>query len=396
MARRPLHKNPIGQVVVERTTDRATVAIAQCDSYDLDDVRRAVRQVVDLLGGMSAFVVEGQSLLLKPNMLSAKAPERAITTHPTVIQAIVELARESGAEPRMGDSPGGAIRGVERVWQNSGFLDLSERTGVELVNFEKEGAESVEGELSSYMITRPVLDADVIINVPKMKTHVLTLYTGCIKNMFGSIPGFGKGRMHNTAPRPEHFSRHLVDVFSLVRPALNVVDAVFAMEGDGPSGGKPRFVGAILAGTDAVAIDTILAGMMGIKDGQVHMIRQAAERGLGITDRRRIDILGVAPESFDTSGFELPSAGVLNYIPGFLVRALKPWIWVYPEMSKEWGCRAEECALCVRSCPVDAIRMTETGPVVDRKACVECLCCHEVCPHEAVRVKLSWLAGKFA
>lgn len=382
--------------MVVNANGRATVAIARCESYDLDEVRAAVRQVVDLLGGMSAFVTRGQSLLLKPNMLSAKEPERAITTHPTVIQALTELVREAGVEPRIGDSPGGAVRGVERVWRNTGLLELSLSMGVELVNFEKAGAESVKGELRSYMIARPVLEADVVINVPKMKTHVLTLFTGCIKNMFGSIPGFAKGRMHNLAPRPKPFSHHLVDVFSLVTPALNVVDAVVAMEGDGPSGGKPRAVGAIIAGTDAVAIDTILAGMMGIKDGQVHMIRRGGEKGLGIADRRRIDILGDPPESFDTEGFVLPSAGVLNYIPGFLIRALKPWIWIYPEMSTEWGCRAEACALCVRSCPVDAILMTETGPVVDRKKCVECLCCHEVCPHEAVRVKLSWLARKFA
>ncbi|MBN2564340.1 MAG: DUF362 domain-containing protein, partial [Candidatus Eisenbacteria bacterium] len=265
-----------------------------------------------------------------------------------------------------------------------------------LINFEASGSRQVEGELRSYSIAEPVLSADVIINVPKMKTHMLTLYTGCIKNMYGAIPGFAKGRLHNLAPRPVPFSRHVVDVYSIVRPALHVMDAVVAMEGDGPSGGTPRSVGAIIAGTDPVAIDTIVAGMMGCRDGQVATTRIAAAKGLGVSDRAGIEIMGETPASFDLDGFRLPGTAMLNLIPGPLVRALKPWIWIWPRMSIERGCRAEKCGLCVRSCPAEAIRMTGSGPVVDRKKCIECLCCHEVCPEDAVEVRLSWLARRLS
>jgi ferredoxin len=274
--------------------------------------------------------------------------------------------------------------------------ELSERTGVPLLNFEGGSSVEMRGRLRSYMIARSVIDADVIVNVPKLKTHVLTTYTGCVKNMFGAVPGFAKGRLHSEAPRPVPFSRHIVDIYSLVRPSLNIMDAVVTMEGDGPSGGKPRRVGAILGGTDGVAVDAVAAMMIGLKEGAVPMLRQAQERGLGTAALSQIEIVGEAPHSFDTRGFALPRPGMLNLVPSFLVRALRPWIWVYPEMSKEWGCEAERCGLCVRSCPVSAIEMTETGPVVDRRACVECLCCHEVCPHGAVRVKLSRLAQRFA
>jgi len=375
---------------------KATVAIARCATYEPGDVSRAVGEVLGHLGGMSRFISPGEKVLLKPNLLSAKEPERAITTHPAVIEAVIKEVRDAGGEPSMGDSPGGALRGIERLWRNTGVKDLSERTGTPLINFEASGASEVEGELRSYMIARPVLDADAVIGLPKMKTHVLTLYTGCIKNMFGVIPGFGKARLHNIAPRPVPFSRHLVDVYSLVRPRLHIVDAVVAMEGNGPSGGSPRKVGAIIGGTDPVAVDTVIAGMMGYRDGQASTIRFAAEKGLGIARREDIEIVGEDPASFELEGFELPGTTMLNLIPGPIVKALRPWIWVYPEMSKERGCRAEACALCVRSCPVDAIEMTETGPVVDRKKCVECLCCHEVCPEDAVEVRLSWLASKFA
>jgi uncharacterized protein (DUF362 family)/Pyruvate/2-oxoacid:ferredoxin oxidoreductase delta subunit len=378
------------------TTERATVAVARCGSYDREEVGAAVRRVLDRLGGMRRFVSPGETVLLKPNLLSAKDPERAITTHPSVLEALIEAVREAGGEPSLGDSPGGALRGVERVWRNTGLRDLSDRTGVPLVNFEASGSVERKGELRSYMIAGPVVAADAIISVPKMKTHVLTLYTGCIKNMYGAIPGFAKGRLHQIAPRPVPFSRHVVDVFSLVTPRLSIMDAVVAMEGDGPSGGSPRHVGAIIGGDDAVAVDAVVARMMGYRDGQVATTRIAAERGLGVADRDRIEIVGDDPSTLDLDGFELPGTTMLNMIPGFLVKALKPWIWIWPEMSKERGCRAEACGLCVRSCPAEAIEMTADGPVVDRRRCVECLCCHEVCPEDAVEIRLSWLARKFA
>lgn len=375
---------------------RATVALSRCEDYGTSSVASAVRDVLARLGGIERFVRPGTSVLLKPNLLSAKGPERAITTHPAVIEPLVHAVRAAGGEPSIGDSPGGALRGVERVWRNTGMLELAERLSVPLVNFEAAGAVEVPGALRSYMIAKPVLDADVIINIPKMKTHVLTLYTGAIKNMFGAVPGFGKGRLHSEAPRPVPFSRHIVDVYSLVRPHLNVMDAVVAMEGDGPSGGRPRRVGAIIAGADGVAVDAVASRMMGFRDGRVAMLGIAEERSLGIADLSAIETLGDDPASFDVADFVLPGTRAYHFIPTFIVRALKPLVWACPEMSREWGCRGEECGICVRSCPVGAITMTEAGPVVDRGKCVECLCCHEVCPEHAVRVRLSWLAQRFS
>jgi ferredoxin len=276
------------------------------------------------------------------------------------------------------------------------MLEIASSLDVPLINFEAAGSVLTAGRLRSYMIAKPVLEADVIINVPKMKTHVLTLYTGAIKNMFGAVPGLGKARLHSVAPQPVPFSRHIVDVYSLVRPTLHVMDAVVAMEGDGPSGGSPRKVGAILAGTDGVALDAVASRMMGYPEGRVAMLGQAESRGLGTANAQAIRTVGDDPAAFDLSGFALPGTRAYHFIPPFVVGALRPLIWAYPEMSREWGCKGDACALCVRSCPVEAITMTEAGPVVDRKKCVECLCCHEVCPEHAVRVRLSWLAQRFS
>lgn len=374
---------------------RAKVSIARCGDYDPAAVRRAVRDALAPLGGISAHVHAGQKVLIKPNLLSAKEPDRAITTHPSIVEALIAEVREAGGVPSVGDSPGGALRGVERVWRNTGMLELAERTGVELVSFEASGSERLVGELGQYMIARPVLEADVVISVPKMKTHILTSYTGCVKNMYGSMPGFAKGRLHSVASKPLPFSRHIVDIYALVRPTLHVMDAVVAMEGDGPSGGRPRAVGAIIASVDGVAIDAVAADMMGYSE-TVHTTRLAAEKGLGVDDLEAIEVVGVGSGEFDLDGFALPGATPLRVIPTFVVRALRPLIWTVPVMSKELGCRAEACGLCVRSCPVEAIRMEAEGPVVDRKRCVQCMCCHEVCPEQAVRIEMSWLAKKFA
>jgi ferredoxin len=174
------------------------------------------------------------------------------------------------------------------------------------------------------------------------------------------------------------------------------MDAIVAMEGDGPSGGSPRKVGAVLAGADGVAVDAVATRMMGYREGAVAMLRIAESRGLGTADPSAIEIVGEDPGTFDLTGFTLPGTRAFHFIPPFVVRALKPLIWVCPEMSREWGCLGEACGLCVRSCPVDAIEMTEGVPSVDRGACVECLCCHEICPEHAVRVRLSWLARRFS
>jgi len=376
--------------------ERSAVAVTRCGTYDAGQVDAAVREAVELLGGISRLVRPGERVLIKPNLLSAKAPDRAITTHPAVVESLIGLVSEAGGHPSVGDSPGGALRGVERVWRNTGMLDLAERTGVPLVSFEVSGSVEVAGQLRTYRIARPVIEADAVLNVGKMKTHMITGYTGCVKNMFGIIPGFMKSRIHSIAPRPVPFARHIVDVFSLVTPRLNLLDAVVAMEGDGPSGGTPRPVGAILAGEDGVAVDAVASSMMGFGEGRVPTLRIAADRGLGTARLSDIAVAGADPASFDLAGFKLPNTRFMNLIPDPVVRALEPWIWVYPEMSFEWGCRGEACGLCVESCPVGAIEMTGRGPVVSRKTCVECLCCHEVCPEQAVRVKLSWLARRFA
>lgn len=370
------------------TESYGTVSAVRCGSYASDELAGALVGVMEPFGGMQSFVSPGDRVLIKPNLLSAKGPERAITTHPNLVEAVAFLVRSCGAEPLVGDSPGGAIRGIERVWKNTGMQEMAERNGLELINFEASGLEEVISGSYTFHIARPVLEADVIINMPKLKTHTLTLLTCGIKNIFGTIPGFRKAGMHKKYPKPAEFSRMLVELFGLVKPALTIVDAVTAMEGNGPSSGSPRKIGLLLASPDAVAVDAVAGDLVGFRRGQIDTTSMADEAGIGTAELGRIRIVGdgagVRPE-----GFELPSNRGMRLIPGPLARMMAPLVWLKLEIDPG---RCTRCRLCLDSCPVKTIEDRNGVIAVKHEKCIQCMCCHELCPECAIDIRMSLLA----
>jgi uncharacterized protein (DUF362 family)/Pyruvate/2-oxoacid:ferredoxin oxidoreductase delta subunit len=371
---------------------RKRVVAKRCPSYDTGTVQSALDALLEPLGGMEAFVQPEQKVLLKPNMLSAKDPSRAITTHPILVEAVAREVRRCGGVPFVGDSPGGAIRGIKRVWTNTGMEEMAERAGIELVNFEASGSKGIDFGRYTFFVSKPVLEADVIINIPKLKTHSLTLLTCAVKNMFGVIPGFRKGELHKLHPKPGEFAEMLVHLYKLVPPSLNIVDAVVAMEGNGPSSGRPFELGVLLAGEDGVAIDAVASRMIGFPEGFIDTTRIAASMDLGEDDIEELDLvgdgLGVRPDSF-----ELPSNRVQKLVPRTLARMIAPLISVRPVIDPE---RCTGCGFCFESCPVKAIVPRGGVYEVNDKRCIDCLCCHELCPESSIDIELSWLARFFA
>ncbi|MBN1164411.1 MAG: DUF362 domain-containing protein [Candidatus Krumholzibacteriota bacterium] len=339
---------------------------------------------------MRSLVLPGQKVLIKPNLLSAKDPSRAITTHPVILEAIGEEVRRAGGIPSIGDSPGGAIRGIDRVWENTGMKDLSRRTGMRLVNFEASGSREIKTGRYSFFVAAPVEETDVIINAAKLKTHSLTLLTCGIKNMFGVIPGFRKAEMHKLYPKPEEFAQMLVQLYRSVTPQLTIVDAVVAMQGNGPSAGEPRPVGLLAAGKDAVAVDAVMGRLIGFALDQVDTTRIAARENLGEARMENIDITGdgagVRPENFS-----LPSNRGARLIPRPLVRLVTPLVWLKLVINPG---RCVGCGFCSESCPVDAIPAEGEIFRINAKDCIQCMCCHELCPENAIDIKMSWLARK--
>jgi uncharacterized Fe-S center protein len=270
---------------------------------------------------------------------------------------------------------------------------VAQETGAELVRFEKNAVEKRMINGQAYYIASIITRADVVINLCKLKTHNLTLYTGAIKNMFGSIPGFRKSEYHKQAPKVEEFSKIIVDVFSATRPQLSIMDAVAIMEGNGPSAGNPNDLGLIFASTDAVAIDAIAAEILGFGEGEIATTEIAFQKGLGEKRKEKIIIKGINLASLPKLNFALPSNHFLKYIPTSLIQVLGKLLWVRPRPAEE---RCKRCKACIANCPVEAMASQEGFPIIDYDKCIACFCCDEVCPHNAIDQKMSWLAKKFS
>jgi uncharacterized protein (DUF362 family)/Pyruvate/2-oxoacid:ferredoxin oxidoreductase delta subunit len=304
----------------------------------------------------------------------------------------VEEVQKLGAVPWLGDSPGGVDRGVRRVWENTKLAEVAGQTGAKLLAFESEGVyPRTTSAGKTYYIAKPVLDADVVISLAKLKTHTLTLMTGAVKNMFGSIPGFRKGEYHKQAPKPKDFARVLVDIFSLTRPHLTLVDAVVCMDGDGPASGDPKYAGLLLGSSDAVALDMVAAKIMGFKDGEIDSTSIAQENNLGPKSIDQIENRGENLNALLLPKFILPSNRFLNMIPEFMVKLVAPLVWVRPNIL-DGNCI--NCNVCLENCPTKSIHPGEKRPRFDYTDCINCMCCHELCPKKAVYLDKSWIAKR--
>jgi len=373
------------------TSKKSIVSLVRCSNYNQELVFKAIKKSVLNIGGLERLITPGTKVHIKPNLLSAKEPDKAVTTHPTVVKAVVDIVQKLGGEVTIGDSPAGMSRPIEEYWEKTGIMKVAKQTGAELVRFEKKGVVERVVNGNSYFIAKAISEVDVIINLCKMKTHSLTLFTGAIKNMFGIVPGVRKGEFHKEAPKVKEFSEILVDIFETVRPQINIMDAVVSMEGNGPSSGTPKQVGFIITSTDAVALDSVAASLMGFNHGEILTTQIAHSRGLGQHDLDKIEFRGININELERRDFQLPSNRFIQFIPEFLMKLVGQLIWIRP---KAIAPKCERCGLCIKNCPVNAMTAKDGIPEIDYNQCIKCFCCDEICPHNAIEQQISWLAKK--
>lgn len=365
----------------------STVAIATCEDYDYPRLEKALEAALEPLGTISAFVSPGDRVLVKANVLSRAVPERAVTTHPEFIRAIIRIVRDAGGVPFVGDSPGGPnLAGhVERIWNDTGLGRVCAEEGVELVLFDDAPCRvpTPDGELfATFLLGQRVVDADVVISAPKFKTHGLMMFTGAVKNLFGCVPGLEKAQFHLKVPDRDDFGNMLVDLMLACKPTLALMDAVVGMEGDGPAGGSPRKIGAVLASADCVALDVVASAMAGLDPMEVYTNKAAARRGLGPVSVDDVDVRGADWRALTPDGFELPARDAASKLPVWLARRLRMFTTAKPVLSSPAECT--RCNTCVQVCPVEAVVVTSAGPVFDRDACIRCYCCQELCPPQCI------------
>lgn len=373
------------------------VALKRCESYERSRVLDAVASAVDLLGGMSKFVRPGARVLVKPNLLYPRPAEAAVTTHPEVVRAVVELAQRAGAsEVLVGDSP--ALARAASVAKVSGLSAALAGTPARLVDFD--ATVEVKGELYPRLVlAKRVVESDVVINVAKAKTHAHTGLTLATKNCFGCVPGLRKSQWHLRAGSDEQFGRLIIDVARTVRPALSIVDAVVAMEGNGPGNGTPRPIGALAAGVDTLAVDAVLSRLLGFRREELTIETAAVATGGAPRRAKDIEIVGDPVADFAVKDFRRAAGRNVDFaplfrLPEFVVRLGRRFATPQPVISDRL-CR--RCGQCAKICPPKAMDFRKGElPVIDRDTCIRCFCCQEICPHGAITVREGALARIFS
>ena len=355
----------------------ATVLI-QSATYDtvLDAVDAAFTHFTQNLAG--------KRVLIKPNVLRVAKPDEGIVTHPAVLRAVVERVEiESPAEIIVGDNPGLLDYGAnETSFEKTGLMAAAKGY------YRNIGNDSVKMDFNpEYMATvsvsRAVMDADVIISLPKFKTHGLTVITGAIKNSYGILPGGQKARLHQAAGSPERFHEVVVDVFKLRVPDLFIVDGVLGMEGNGPASPDLRNIGKILASDNAVAVDAVIAHMMGLDPERLRFFRKARADNLGDYKIDAIDVIGPLEPVPD---FKVPPLGGEAILGNQDIQELMSQkSRLIPQADPDL---CTGCASCVDQCPVEALSMDEANlPVADEETCITCFCCQEICPEKAITLR---------
>jgi uncharacterized protein (DUF362 family)/Pyruvate/2-oxoacid:ferredoxin oxidoreductase delta subunit len=363
------------------------VSISTCQAYESDMVAAALDAALSPIGGMAAFVSPGQRVLLKVNLLSRAVPERAVTTHPEFVRAVIREVRAAGGVATVGDSPGGnnSLTSVKRLWDETGIAAVCAQEDVPLLLFDDDcvnGTADGAKLYGTFKLGRAVVETDVLITLPKFKTHGYMMFTGAVKNLFGCIPGLEKAQYHVKVPKRDDFADMLVDLMLACKPRLAIMDAIVGMEGQGPAGGTPRHIGAVLASADSVALDVIASSMAGLAPWEVYTNKAAARRGLGPASASEVEVVGADWATLRPHGFELPARDATAALPNWLARRMRGWATARPVLDEPEACT--RCRRCAENCPVQAITVGADGPAFDHSACIRCYCCQELCPVQAI------------
>jgi len=372
------------------------VSLIDCEDYDPERVYAAVRQALAPLGGIETYVKPGQRVLLQVNLISARPPEDAVCTHPRVVRAVCRLVREAGGIPAVGGSTGGCFtfQRTDRSFRVSGITAAAEAEGARVVNYDEVGGTDVATNgkfMSTVHIAKPVLETDVLITLPKMKTHTLTLLTGAVKNHMGTLPGMRKMELHRRFSDPSLFGEAMLDVYAAAPPRLAVMDAVQGMDGEGPTQGHARQVGLIAASADGVALDAVMCDICGLDPKWVPTLVAARERGFGTAALDGIEVVGTALATARgrTRPFSYPQTYrivTLPWLPQPVVGLVKklsssPLPYVITE-------KCNGCGTCAKNCPAQAATVVEKKARIQTDSCIACFCCQEMCEQGAIGIKM--------
>ncbi len=362
--------------------------------YEQGAVDAAVEEIFAASAAAAGLGADSR-VVIKPNLLAKHVPEHAVTTHPAVVKACISALRRRGVRHiTVADSPGGVYTPavMKSVYKTSGLAAVCAETGAEPYTECKYVEVKSGGALvPAFNVLEPLARADLIVDCPKVKPHVMTGLSCAVKNMFGAVPGLQKAELHMRFPDKAHFGRMLADLWRCLSPGLVVADGVLAMEGDGPAGGQPRKLGVILGGEDGFAVDLALCRLMGFAPEQVPYLAAAIEAGECPADFDPALLCGDADDRAPLADWRRPAsfAGV-----DFSASVPRPIRWLVPGAEKLVAPRPRidrkkcvGCGKCAEICPGHTIRVQDGKARIEPAGCIRCFCCHEMCPVKAIDVK---------
>lgn len=360
------------------------VAVVRCKTYDVEAVKPALEEALNAVNGLD-FVMPGMKIIIKPNLVSFKKPDAAATTHPALLEALVEMLLARGADVTIGDSPGGphSLPLLNRVYAATG-MDRVEKLGAKLNrNMNEKTVDFPEGKvLKNFTYTEYLDEADAIIDFCKLKSHGMLGMSAAVKNLFGTIPGLKKPEVHYKFQNDAEFADMLVDLNEYFKPRLAICDAVVGMEGNGPTAGTPRQIGAIIASKSTYYADVVGAELIGMNIDGLPTLQAAYERGFAPASSKNLRVYGDI-RALTVDDFKAPPVRGLSFMrKGNVLHFISKAALEHKPTLKKRLCVG--CGECARMCPAKAIKMKNKKPHINREKCIRCFCCQEFCPRAAM------------
>lgn len=371
------------------------VALLRCSEYEVDVIEKKLREGFELLGGESflkSLIPHNSKVLLKPNMLSIESAGSPVVTHYMVFEAIIRIVKEYTNNISFGDSPG--FGDSRKAAERSGLMAVADKYNVKFEDFRESGHVALDKSIlcKSWNVAKAPYEADVVITLPKLKTHAMAYFTGAVKNQFGCIPGTQKAEWHTRMPEAENFCKMLLDLNTLVGTSFAILDGIVAMEGNGPKNGSPHKMDTIIMGKSITAVDSVAVRLIGYDNPlDIPVLKEAYNYKWGTVLPEDIEVLGEKMEDMKAKNFKLSRKGgnfhfaspeVSNFIRGMIAPS--------PSLMPD---KCIGCGRCGEVCPEkpNVISMTKLNgksvPKWDMKKCIRCFCCQELCPVGAIETK---------